>query len=99
MKAVVKSNDLVGAITVQAAPFARQFDCAFVGLGATVGKKDAVETRYRRQPRGQLYGRLVIECRRWAYQVRRLSAHGVPTGRGPMPQAVHGPALHEIPGN
>src|SRR3546814_18956063 len=73
----VCSSDL---IAIQAAPFARQLDCAFVGLGATVGKKNAVETRCRRQPRGQLYGRLVIECRRWIYQVRRLRGHGVHHG-------------------
>jgi len=81
VEAVVEGNDFVavfaGCVFVQLAPFARQFDCAFICFGTAVGEEDAIKARVVGQQLGQLDRWFVVESWRWVDELFRLCSEGV----------------------
>ena len=49
MKAMIEGDDFIGMILMKLAPFTRQFNSAFVGFGAAVGKEHFVKAAIGRQ--------------------------------------------------
>lgn len=92
----VHGDDLVGAVLIDLAPFARQLDGAFVGFAAAVGEEDAVEDRGAGEALGQFDGGQVVERRRGVHQQLGLVQQGLLHFRGAVAQGVDGPALDEV---
>ena len=61
VEAVIHGDDLVGAIAIFRAPFARQLDRALVGLGAAVGEEHLVQPAVPRQQIRQPDHLIVVE--------------------------------------
>ena len=63
MEAALEGDDLIGAIAVQRAVFARELDRAFVGFGSGIGEEHLIETAVRDQGVRKLEARRVVEGR------------------------------------
>ena len=90
MEAVIHGDDLVGAVAVFRAPFARQLDGAFVRLGAAVGEEHLVQPAMPRQQIRQPDHLVVVEGRAAIDQAlglrgQRLEDRRAANGRGCSP--------------
>src|SRR6516164_7788212 len=96
MEAVLHCDDLESTAAVQRSPFARELDCAFVGLGPAVGKKYLVQPAMYCEQLRQPDHRFVIESRAAIYQALSLRGESRDDRAWRMPQAVDSPPLNEI---
>ena len=96
MKAALEGDDLIGAILVQRAVFAREFYGAFVGFGAGIGKEHLVETRMIHERFCELQADRVVVSGARRQQQFGLRGKGFGHGRRRVAEAVHRPALDEV---
>jgi hypothetical protein len=96
VKAAVRGDDLVRAVSMEGAPLAGQLDRALVGLRAAVAKEHVLESARPGDQRGQVRHALVVEGGTAVDQAGRLRPDGVHHDRVAVAQAVDGPALHEV---
>ncbi|MEN3366277.1 MAG: voltage-gated potassium channel [Burkholderiales bacterium] len=100
VEGVVEGNDFVpvaaGGVLVLLAPFTRQLDRAFIGLGTAIGEEHAVEHRILCQQGCQMDRRLVIERRRRVDDFLCLCVERILDLWRCMPETVHCPALQVV---
>ena len=96
VEAVVEGDDLPGAVAPGGAPFPRQLDGAFVGLGAAVGEEHLIESAQGGQALGQLQGGRVVESGTRVDQRLALRAERGADRRMAVAEGVDGPALDEV---
>src|SRR4030095_16599343 len=96
MEAVVHGDDVEGAPAGAGAPLAGELDRAFVGLGAAVAEEHLPEARGVGEQARQTRHLRVVVGRAAADQPARLAGDRLYEHRRAVPEAIHGPALHEV---
>ena len=96
VEAVIHGDDLIGAVAMFRAPFARQLDGALVGLGAAVGEEHLMQPAMPRQQIGQPDHLIVVEGGAAVDQSLGLARQRLEDRPRRMAEAVHRPALDEI---
>ena len=93
VETAIKRDDLVGAVSITCAVFARQLDRTLVGLRAGIGKEDAIEAALVDQCLGQLQAYIVEISRTRRNQLHCLCRQRFGHRRRRMSEAIDGPSL------
>ncbi|MCY1410795.1 hypothetical protein D9M71_261710 [compost metagenome] len=96
MAGLAGGDDVVGAVAVQLAPFARQLDRAFAGLGTAVEQVGLVASGTLAQAVDQPQQATAVEARARVDQRLGLVAQRFYQHAGAMAQAVHRATLGEV---
>ena len=96
VEGVEGGDDLVGAVLVQLAVAAGDFERAFHGLGAAVAEKHPVHTGVFNQQRGDVQLGQRVELVGGLDEGSGLLRDGVHHDGGAVAQVVHGPAGHKV---
>ncbi|MNH06599.1 hypothetical protein D3C79_659720 [compost metagenome] len=96
MAALAGGDDVIGAVAVQLAPFARQLDCPFASFGAAVEQVGLIAAGAFAQAIDQVQQATVMKTRPRIDQRLRLAAQGFDQHTGAVAEAVDCTALGEI---